>query len=201
MIVICSNGNWLNFTSVGNGLWLGFYTLGLNDRCWQIWPLRIMPFSGYIRSTFIYRAIPGDVIKWKHFPRYWPFVHGINWSPVNSPHKDQLRVALMFSLICAWINGWVNNDEAGDLRRHSARYDVTVIYAKDRVITYILCIVDANQYSLFKKQDQNILNIFLLILEIVRHPYPYIFVITKLHVYAIFVADVILMKWPGCKST
>ena len=26
--------------------------------------------------------------------------------------------ALMFSLICAWINGWVNNREAGDLRRH-----------------------------------------------------------------------------------
>ena len=144
--------------------------------------------------------IPGDT-WWRHFPLYWPFVHGIHWSPVNSPHKDQLRVALMFSLICAWINGWVNNDEAGALRRHSARYDVTVIYAKDRVITYILCIVDANQYSLFKKQDQNILNIFLLILEIVRHPYSYIFVITKLNVYAIFVAGVILMKWPGCKST
>ena len=28
-----------------------------------------------------------DVIKWKHFPRYWPFVRGIHWSPVNSPHK------------------------------------------------------------------------------------------------------------------
>ena len=30
-----------------------------------------------------------DVIKWKHFPRYWPFVRGIHRSPVNSPHKDQ----------------------------------------------------------------------------------------------------------------
>ena len=28
-----------------------------------------------------------DVIKWKHFPRYWPFVSGIHRSPVNSPHK------------------------------------------------------------------------------------------------------------------
>ena len=28
-----------------------------------------------------------DVIKWKHFPRYWPFVRGIHRSPVNSPHK------------------------------------------------------------------------------------------------------------------
>ena len=34
----------------------------------------------------------------------------------------------MFSLICAWINGWVNNREAGDLRRHHAHHDVTVIY-------------------------------------------------------------------------
>ena len=33
----------------------------------------------------------------------------------------------MFSLICAWINGWVNNGEADDLRRHRAHYDVTVM--------------------------------------------------------------------------
>ena len=50
-----------------------------------------------------------DVIKWKHFPRYWPFVRGIQRSPVNSPHKGQCRGALMFSLICTWINGWINN--------------------------------------------------------------------------------------------
>ena len=67
-----------------------------------------------------------DVTKWKHFPRYWPFVRGTHWSSVNSPHKGQWRGALMFSLICAWINGWVNNSEAGDLRRHSAHYDVIV---------------------------------------------------------------------------
>ena len=69
-----------------------------------------------------------DVIKWKHFLCYWPFVRGIHRSPVNSPHKGQWRGALMFSFICAWINGWVNNGEAGDLRRHRAHYDVTVMY-------------------------------------------------------------------------
>ena len=68
-----------------------------------------------------------DVIKWKHFPRYWPFVRGIQRFPVNSPHKGQWRGALMFSLICVWINAWVNNREAGDLRRHRAYYDVTVM--------------------------------------------------------------------------
>ena len=30
-----------------------------------------------------------DVIKWKHFPRNWPFVRGIHRSLVNSPHKGQ----------------------------------------------------------------------------------------------------------------
>ena len=37
-----------------------------------------------------------DVIKWKHFPRYWPFVRGNHRSPVNSPHKGQWRGSLMF---------------------------------------------------------------------------------------------------------
>ena len=41
-------------------------------------------------------------------------------SLVNSPHKGQWCGALMFSLICAWINDWTNNGEAGDLRRHRA---------------------------------------------------------------------------------
>ena len=65
--------------------------------------------------------------KWKHFPRYWHFVRGIHRSPANSPHKGQWRGVLMFSLICTRINGWVNNGEADDLRRHRARYDVTVM--------------------------------------------------------------------------
>ena len=41
-----------------------------------------------------------DVIKWKHFPRYWPFVWGIHQSRLNSPHKGQRRGAFIFSLIC-----------------------------------------------------------------------------------------------------
>ena len=68
---------------------------------------------------------------WRHqmeiFPRYWPFVRGIHRSPVNSPHKGQWRRALMFSLICTRINGWVHNGEAGDSRRHHAHHDITVM--------------------------------------------------------------------------
>ena len=68
--------------------------------------------------------------KWSilnYVPRYWSFVRGIHRSPVNSSHKGQWRGALMFSLSCVWINGWVNNRDAGDLRRYRAHYDVIVI--------------------------------------------------------------------------
>ena len=68
---------------------------------------------------------------WRHqmetFPRYWISVRGIHRWPVNSPHKCQWRWALMFSLICAWINIRVNNCEAGDFRRYGAYYDGTVM--------------------------------------------------------------------------
>ena len=73
--------------------------------------------------------------RWRHqkatFSGYWPFVREIHPSPVNSPYKGQWRGALMFSLICAWINGWVNNREAGDLKRHRAHDDVIVMWLTD----------------------------------------------------------------------
>ena len=81
-----------------------------------------------------------DVIKWKHFPRYWPFVRGIHRSPVNSPHKGQWRGALMFSFICARINSRVNNGEAGDLRRHRAHCDVIGMQNKAFIVRDQQCI-------------------------------------------------------------
>ena len=47
---------------------------------------------------------------------------GHRWIPHTI--KSQWRGTLMFALICTSINGWVNNHEGGDLRRH---YDVTVL--------------------------------------------------------------------------
>ena len=49
---------------------------------------------------------------------------GPRWIPRTK--ASEVR-ALMFSLICTRINGWVNNGEAGDLRRKRAHYDVSLM--------------------------------------------------------------------------
>ena len=94
-----------------------------------------------------------DVIKWKHFPRYWPFVREIHRSPVNSLHKGQWRGALMFSLICVRIHGWVNSREAGDLRRYRAHYDVTVMIISEFYIWTFHCLDDDYSISCQGQQD------------------------------------------------
>ena len=104
-----------------NGI-MKILSLGRNFRHWLQWGFQVQPLLEGLSKSW-----HDDVIKWKHFPRYWLFVRGIHRSPVNSPHKGQWRGALMFSLICAWINGWVNNCDAGDLRRRRAHYDVIVM--------------------------------------------------------------------------
>ena len=76
-------------------------------------------------------AVKRTVTPWRHqmetFSVLLAICTGIHRSPVNSPHKGQWRGTLMFSLICVWINGWVNNRDDGDLRRYGVRYDVTVM--------------------------------------------------------------------------
>ena len=70
---------------------------------------------------------------------------GNSSAPVNSPHKGQWRGALTFSLISAWINGWVNKCEASDLRRHRVHYYVTIMvwkqicYLEDKTNLYNHC--------------------------------------------------------------
>ena len=92
-------------------------------RVWEKVDTQYIPWNTHQRCFVCH----DDVIKWKHFPRYWSFVWGIHRWLVNSPHKGQWRGALMFSLICSWINGWVNHREAGDLKGHCAHCDVIVM--------------------------------------------------------------------------
>ena len=51
-------------------------------------------------------------------------------SPVTGevPSQGPVTRRLMFSLICAWRNGWANHRVAGDLRRHRAHYDFTATF-------------------------------------------------------------------------
>ena len=109
--------------------WLWRYRYFWNRvNIWNVDCVRATSFIFDTRTDVLVKvATHDDVIKWKHFPRYWPFVRGIHRSPVNSPHKGQWRGAFMFSLICVWINDWVNNREAGDLRCYRAHYDVIVM--------------------------------------------------------------------------
>ena len=79
------------------------------------------------QSVYVSWRHHDDVIKGKHFLRYCPFLRRNHRSTVDSPHKGQWRRALMFSSICAWTNDWASNRDAGDLRRHRAHYDVTVM--------------------------------------------------------------------------
>ena len=73
----------------------------------------------------------GDIISYAMMPMQkismMTSSNGIHRSPVSSPHKGQWRGTLVFSLICVRINSWVNNREAGDMRRHRAHYDVIVM--------------------------------------------------------------------------
>ena len=109
-----SRSQWVNPARVGNIREVCMVLDGLALATLE--PIHQEPMHGLV---YFYRNIPAsasegliywgmnkipeihdDVIKWRHFPRYWPFVRGIHLPPVNSPHKGQWRGALMFSLIC-----------------------------------------------------------------------------------------------------
>ena len=55
------------------------------------------------------------------------------------PRKGQGLGALLFSLIYAWINGWVNNREAGDLKRHRTHYDVIIMNLNFQTMEWLHC--------------------------------------------------------------
>ena len=110
-------------------------------------------FSYCVNNPVYYSALPGlphtfanwyfqscptfPSTWWRHqmepFPALLVLCAGTSPVSVNSPHKGQWRGALMFSLFCAWINDWVNNRKAGDLRRHRGHCDVIVMYTLDDI--------------------------------------------------------------------
>ena len=95
----------------------------------QAWELPVM----WDAMTFIWHHWQKHtcISWWRHqmetFSAFLALCAGNSPVPVNSPHKGQWRGALMFSFMYAWINDWVNNREAGDLRRQRGHYDVIVM--------------------------------------------------------------------------
>ena len=122
---------------------------------WTILMLKPKLYTGRTRSLAWLITISSQGWwrhQWRHLPHSWPFVRGILRSPVNSPHRGQWRGALKFSLICPWTNGWVNNRDAGDLRRHRAHYGVIVMrYCLCRMVHFLEMIENARIYFMFRK--------------------------------------------------
>ena len=72
------------------------------------------------------------------------------------PRKGQWRGALIFSLICAWTNGWANHWDASDLRRHRAHYSITVMKVAKitKVTRYIISICSWSKWSHLRRVQQ-----------------------------------------------
>ena len=79
-------------------------------------------------------------------------------------HRGQWHGALMFSLICAWANGSVKNQDTGDLRRHRAHYDANVmtcsVCARNGRNTNIYIYTFLQTNSAYKQFMQNIIHLF-----------------------------------------
>ena len=85
-------------------------------------PIPNLYYTDWVQRKCIMTSSNGNISRFTG-PLCGEFT-GHRW---NSPHKGQWCGALAFSLICAWTNDWVNNRETGDLRRHRAHYDVTIM--------------------------------------------------------------------------
>ena len=93
------------------------------------WRHQMETFSALLAFCAGNSPVTWSSLWWRHqlgtFPRYWPWgeSNGHRWIPQTKASD----AGLWCFLWSASINGWVNNDEAGDLRRHRAHYDVIVM--------------------------------------------------------------------------
>ena len=106
---------------------------------------RQIPHQTYLWiKTFWFRNTHDDVIKWKPFPHYWPFML---LAHREIPAQRPVTRIFKFSLICPWTNGWVNNRNTGDLRHHYAN---TVI---------LLWVLHVSIYLLWWRHHSHVLDI------------------------------------------
>ena len=95
-------------------------------------------FHGGALISYIYiSCFHDDVIKWKHVLRHWLLCGeftgdcgeftGHQWIPLTQTSEAELW-CFLWSAPEQMV--WVNNQDAGDLRRHRAHYDVTVMWCR-----------------------------------------------------------------------
>ena len=130
------------FTRLQNHEW--FVTAMSHPPVTQVWLLWILLSEMEDTcATFVIQACLPDIIMawWRHQKETFSALLAIwagNWPvPGELPTHGQSRGALMFSLICVWINCWINNGDAGDLRRYRAHYDVSVMGINTFKISFV----------------------------------------------------------------
>ena len=116
LIIACYNKNVCAYVGIMTNMWEQPWESMCRNNDEYTWMQLGLINNQWLRGTQTI-VVHDDVIKRKYFPRYWPFVRGIHRSPVNSPRKGQWRGALMFFFHLRLNKSWVNNREAGDLRR------------------------------------------------------------------------------------
>ena len=107
--------------------WDTIFVPALKIRTFSVLSLEIFAFSQFENDSYVKSKQShvmliwkwhDDIIKWKHFPHYWPFMREIHWSPVISPHKSQWCGALMGFFIRIWTIDYINNWNTSNLKRH-----------------------------------------------------------------------------------
>ena len=109
-------------------LW-GESTIAISRGLFFCWQRYFRPVKRCLKNVLMMVSMryADVIIKWKHYPRNWPFVRGIHRWQVDSSYKGQWRGALMSSVICVLTNVWANNVDAGNMRHYRAQYHVTIM--------------------------------------------------------------------------
>ena len=120
--------------------------------CYSTWQVL---HCGIGITSYCHKCKNMGISWWRHqmepFSAWLAQCAGISLVPVNSPHKGQWRGAFMFSLIYAWINDWVNNREAGDLRRQRGHYDVIVMCQQQNITIAVKSYSMLNTFPIIKR--------------------------------------------------
>ena len=83
----------------------------MNHRPYSVNEMQLLETVGEIWQLSNCQIWPhDDVMIWKCFPHYWPFVRGIHRSLVDSPHKGP--VIWGFEFICSYLNMLLNKQSS-----------------------------------------------------------------------------------------